>query len=213
MKRRGVWRLLVVISILVGVFAVAPYLGLDSAKSRIRLDPSSAWQYPFLLVHIFTAFLALLIGPLQFWETFRLKNVRLHRLFGSMYLGCVFCSGAFGIVVGVYEESFTKQLAFFTLDLLWLATGWKGYFAIRRRDVAAHRNWMIRNYAMTLVAITARAIVPICMLLYAALRGFSVPEGVPRIVEDVLQVNIWMGIVLNLIAVEWLISKKQTTGK
>jgi uncharacterized membrane protein len=213
MKRLSRWRLLVVISILVGAFAVFPYLGLDPAKSRIKLDPALALQFPLLLVHIFTAFLALLIGPLQFWESFRLKYARFHRLIGIVYLGCLGVSATTGVVITAYEESFTKQLAFLTLTMLWLVTGWKGFAAIRRRDVRAHRIWMMRNYAVTLVAITARVIVPLCMLLYLALRGFSVSEGVPRIVEDVLQVNIWLGIVLNLMVAEWVIGRKKAGGK
>ena len=45
---------------------------------------------------------------------------------------------------------------FGTLAVLWLATGWLAYRAIRRRDVASHRAWMMRNFALTYAAVTLR---------------------------------------------------------
>ena len=204
-KERFGWRLLVVVSLLVGMAAVFPYLTFDPASSRVQLDPEKTWLYPLLIVHILTAFVALATGPVQFWESFRVKNMRLHRQLGKLYLASVWISGATGIAVAVFEQNFTKQMSFLTLAILWLVTGWKGYRTIRRGDVQGHRDWMIRNYAVTLVAVTARLVVPMLMLLYGAARGFSVPGGVPEIVEAVLEVNIWLGIIVNVMLAERVI--------
>ncbi len=40
--------------------------------------------------------------------------------------------------------------------MFWLYTGAQAYLSIRRRDVVAHRRWMIRNYALTFAAVTLR---------------------------------------------------------
>lgn len=68
---------------------------------------------------------------------------------------------------------------------------------------------MIRSFSITLVAVSARALVPILLLAYCILNGFTLSEGRNKIVEEVLNVNIWVGIELNFIIVEWFILKKR----
>ena len=53
---------------------------------------------------------------------------------------------------------------FATLALAWLYTGWKAYSAIRAGDVASHRAWMLRNFALTTAAVTLRIYLPASML-------------------------------------------------
>lgn len=76
---------------------------------------------------------------------------------------------------------------------------------IRQRKVQAHRIWITRSYAMTLVAASARVITPILILLYIAAHG--VPEGgnVRLIVDRLLEVNIWVGLVINFFVTEWIL--------
>jgi hypothetical protein len=47
-------------------------------------------------------------------------------------------------------------IGFGILAVIWLYTGTQAYVSIRRRDVVAHRRWMIRNYALTFAAVTLR---------------------------------------------------------
>lgn len=63
--------------------------------------------------------------------------------------------------------------------------------------------WMMRNYGITLVAATARAIVPLCILLYLALNGFALEGGREQMISSILEVNVWIGLVANIIIVEW----------
>lgn len=192
----------------VALFAVAPYLALDPAQSRVKLDPTFSLHFPLLVVHIFTALVALLVGPFQFSEALRQARLRLHRALGRIYLFAVLISGGTGLIIAFFDDSFTKQMAFITLSILWLYTARKGYRTIRHEDVAGHRVWMFRNYGMTLVAVTARLIMPICIVLYFASHGLPGASGVPQVVDAVLQVNIWIGIVLNLVIVDWSMLRK-----
>jgi uncharacterized membrane protein YozB (DUF420 family) len=47
-------------------------------------------------------------------------------------------------------------LGFGLLALLWLAFAATAFRAIRRRDVPAHRRWMVRTFALTYAAVTLR---------------------------------------------------------
>ena len=86
----------------------------------------------------------------------------------------------------------TFGIGFITLALVWLYTGAKAYVAIRRGDVAAHRRWMIRNYALTYAAVTLRVEMPLLIV-----------GGLSPVVA--LNVVSWLCWVPNLLVVEaWL---------
>jgi uncharacterized membrane protein (DUF2068 family) len=70
--------------------------------------------------------------------------------------GLYLAAGAFG--------GPAARLGFATLALAWLFTGWKAYSAIRAGDVASHRAWMLRNFALTFAAVTLRIYLPVSML-------------------------------------------------
>jgi uncharacterized membrane protein YozB (DUF420 family) len=46
------------------------------------------------------------------------------------------------------------------LGLCWLMSGWMALAAIRRGDVTGHREWMVRNFALTFAAVTLRLWLP-----------------------------------------------------
>lgn len=209
MNKKTSYLILVIICLGVGIFIVSPYVTLDPSMSRIQLNPSFSLHYPLLVTHIFLAFIALITGFIQFIDHVRIQYPKTHRNLGRIYFVSVFLSGIIALVITIYMDSFVKALAFLTLSLLWLFTGWKGYRLILERRYEEHRIWMIRNYAVTLTAITARLIVPVCILAYLSLHGFKLVGGREQMVSTILEVNIWIGLVLNLIFAEWMILKKQ----
>ncbi|MCR8635849.1 DUF2306 domain-containing protein [Paenibacillus radicis (ex Xue et al. 2023)] len=209
MKHKSGWYLLFGISIAVGIAAAAPYMTLNPENSRVALNPAFSWYYLVLVAHIITAFIALASGPFQFSKGLRARQPVLHRTLGRLYVICIGISGILGLVITLYITSFVKALAFLTLCILWLFTVWKGYRTARSKQFDAHRLWMVRSYAITLVAVTARLIVPLCILLYAALHGFTIPGGRESMIANILEVNIWIGLVVNIVIVEWCMMKKQ----
>ncbi|GGI12535.1 hypothetical protein GCM10007380_13400 [Gottfriedia solisilvae] len=42
------------------------------------------------------------------------------------------------------------------------------------------------------------------------LNGFSLPGEREQMVEEVLNVNIWVGLIINVIIIEWVILNKKT---
>lgn len=201
MKRKAYWWLLVV-SFAVMLPFVAPYLTLNPANSRVAIASVSV-EYLALVGHIGFALIALVAGFVQFSRRIRTSRPAIHRWVGRLYVGSVFASGLLALVVVAYVENFAKAVSFLTLAFVWMFTSWKGCRAAVRRNMADHRVWMIRSFGITLVAVTARLLVPVLLLTYAALHGFSLPGGREAMVEDVLNVNIWAGLVLNFAIVEW----------
>ncbi|WP_244440951.1 DUF2306 domain-containing protein [Neobacillus jeddahensis] len=206
MKASKGWWLLVIVSIGVMSPFVAPYLTFDPGNSRVSMTPSSL-QFPLLVAHIGTACVALISGFFQFLESIRIKAPKLHRNLGRVYVGSVFLSGGIALVYLFYVDNFSKAISFLVLAMIWIYTCWKGYRTALKKRFAEHRKWMIRSFAVTLVAVSARLLVPFLLLAYAALHRFSLPGGRMMMVEEVLNVNIWVGLLVNFIVVEWKILK------
>lgn len=186
-----------------------PYLTFDPANSRVEIT-SVQIQYPALVLHIILAFIALLTGFLQFISRIRRKIPRFHRYIGRVYVFSVFSSGLLAFIVTYYAENFTKALAFFVLAVMWVFTTWKAYRKAVNRNFNEHRIWMIRSFGITLVAVSARVLVPVLLLGYAAFHHFTLPGGRMQMVEEVLKVNIWVGLVLNIAIVDWVIIKRKS---
>jgi uncharacterized membrane protein len=208
MKHRKNWWILVIVSFTIIIPFIAPYLTFDPDKSRVMIT-SESLQYPLLVTHIIFAFIALIAGFLQFVERIRLNKPKFHRCIGRVYVSSIFISGLLSFVVIYYIEDFTKAMAFLTLTILWLFTCWKGYRTAVKKRFKEHRIWMIRSFGITLVAVSGRILVPILLLIYAAFNGFTLPGGREKMVEEVLNVNIWAGLVLNFVIVEWIILSKK----
>ncbi|UKS25809.1 DUF2306 domain-containing protein [Paenibacillus sp. HWE-109] len=205
-KKFGVFLSLLIVG--VAMAAVFPYLSLDPARSRVTLDASFSLHYTVLVVHIGFALVALISGLFQFHQRFRVRYPQWHRALGRIYVASIMLSGLLGLVMTLYIDSFTKAMAFLTLSLLWLVTTWKAFRFAVNKQFREHRIWMIRSYAVTLVATSARLIVPICILLYLAMHGFHLPAGGrEQMVAEILEVNIWIGLLVNLIVVEWFLLK------
>ncbi|MDF2682685.1 MAG: hypothetical protein K0R47_3875 [Brevibacillus sp.] len=209
MKPKKGWWLLVILSLGVITPFVIPYVTLDPAKSRVPITSTSV-QFLLLVAHIVFACVALLSGFIQFIDRIRIHSPKVHRYFGRVYVGSVFISGFLALAVLIYIDNFTKATAFLVLSLLWLFTCWKGYRTAIRKNFEEHRKWMIRSFGITLVAVSGRLVVPVMLLAYYTLNGFSLPEGREKMIEEVLHVNIWVGLILHFILVEWMIltSKK-----
>ncbi|ACT04725.1 DUF2306 domain-containing protein [Paenibacillus sp. JDR-2] len=200
------WWILLLLSIAIMLPFVIPYLALNPASSRIEVS-SRTIQYPALVSHIILAFIAMLAGFLQFHRTLRRNKPSLHILLGKVYIGSVFLSGGLALIVSCYEPDFGRTLSFLFLDLLWLVTTAMGYRSARKRDLQSHKQWMIRSLAMTLTAVSARALVPLLILLYLLLHRFALPDGRMGMIEDVLDNNIWAALIVNFVIVEWFIRR------
>jgi len=183
--------LVIALSLLIAIYAFAFQLGLaGSAEFQSRL----AGLPLFAGFHVLGSGLALGIGGFQFLERLRSRHLVLHRWLGRTYLTAVLFGGVGGLVMaGQADGGLAGRAGFFLLGVVWLVSGWQAYAAVRRGDPAAHRVWMIRNFALTFAAVTLRAYLG----LFTGAMGMPFAECYPLVA--------WLCWVPNLLIAEWLI--------
>jgi len=151
-----------------------------------------------IVLHVFSAVVALALGSFQFREGLRTRHPRLHRAMGRLYLGVgVLVGGLSGLYLaaGAFGGP-VARVGFAALALAWLYTGWMAYAAIRAGDVASHRAWMLRNFALTTAAVTLRIYLPVSML-----AGIPFEVAYPAIA--------WLCWVPNLLAASLLTARQR----
>jgi uncharacterized membrane protein len=127
------------------------------------MRPAFEAQRAAIYTHVFAAAVALALGPFQFSARLRARRLALHRWLGRLYLGVgVLVGGVAGLFIAFHAFGGpVARTGFACLALAWLYTGYRAWRAIRARDVAVHRRWMIRNFALTFAAVTLRLLLPL----------------------------------------------------
>jgi uncharacterized membrane protein len=197
-----------VVAIIFTLVLTYPYLSLNMANSR--LDVRNGVQYAVLVVHIFTAAVALVLGPVQFIPKIRAHR-RIHRTIGRVYLSVgVLLSALAAIPVALWSGRLLTQIGLITAAVLWLVTGGLAYRAAHQRNLADHRAWMMRNYALTFLAVTSRVLVPLLLLVqipFGRVGAGSIGSQAPSMVP----LGQTLGWIINLLAVEIMI--RRTTAR
>lgn len=202
-SRAAVIVLVVAVGFAVGL--TYPYFSLNQSDSRLEITDSQ--QYAILVVHIFTAAIALVLGPLQFVPKLR-KRSRLHRGVGYTYLLLgVVPSALTAIPVAIWSGRLITQVGLTTAAALWLVTGSLALQAARRRDFAAHSAWMLRNYALTFLAVTSRILVPVFLISQLLFAGGDT-DSARQLALEMIPVGQTVGWILNLIIVEIIIRRR-----
>ncbi len=162
MRRIG-FVMLCLLSLGVAGYALAVY-GFMPLGAMLHPDMRASFEANrgAIYAHIFASAVALVLGPLQFSSRLRSARAALHRWLGRAYLGIgVLVGGVSGLVVALHAfGGVTARLGFAALALAWLYTGARAYRAIRTGEIAAHRRWMVRNFALTFAAVTLRIYLP-----------------------------------------------------
>ena len=140
----------------------------------------------------------MVLGPLQFVRRIRSRHLRFHRWSGRVFvsLGLVIGVSALAMsfktsIGGVNETVATTLFAIvFLFDLV------KAFVHIRRREIARHREWMIRAYAIGLAVATIRPIVGVF---------FATSPLTHLTPHEFFGTAFWLGFTIHLIAAEaWI---------
>lgn len=206
------WTWVLLTSLAIAAFAVVPYLTAPLAESSGGLaDWYEGRPWPVLVAfftHVIGGGIALVLGPLQFWRGLRTRHPLAHRWVGRTYLVAVAAAALAGIALApVNQAGLVGLFGFGALGVLWLVTGWQGYRAIRARDVASHRAWMMRNFALTYSAVMLRIWLP---LLIFAQVPFAGPAGfdADAAFANAYAVVPFLAWLPNLVVAEWLIRRR-----
>jgi hypothetical protein len=159
------------------------------------------WRIAFF-IHVYASMWVLLAGFTQFSRQIQRNNPLLHRSMGYIYVvDVLLITGPAGLLMGLYANGgLSSRMAFVSLATLWIFFTVMALIKARQKDFKAHRNYMIRSYALTLSALTLRA------WKYAITNNFELPP------MDVYRAVAWLGWVPNLIFAEWLIRRKKGTS-
>jgi uncharacterized membrane protein len=150
-----------------------------------------------LSAHLAGGLTALALGPWQLNRRLRDRAIGWHRRMGRAYAGAVLVGGVGALGLAPFsQQGLVTHLGFGMLAVLWLTATLQAYLHIRAGDQVAHREWMIRSYALTFAAVTLRIYLPISQL-----------AGIPF--ADAYQAVAWVCWVPNLIVAEWLVLRRR----
>lgn len=200
--QRLIWSLTLLL-VTIGLLAVArrtyvlfnPSQGTPRFAAAAAMDAAFARHRTLTLLHILPASLFMALLPLQFVRRIRIRWIAWHRWSGRLLL-------VLGLIVGLsaLAMSYTTSIGganetaattlFAILFLLFLGLG---FWNIRQRKIAQHREWMIRASGVALGIATTR---PIVGAFFAAGRLS------PR---EFFGTAFWLGFTLTLLGAEtWI---------
>ena len=205
--RRGLWPTVISLALIGSVVAVirtirllpALLAGPTPLTEPPPLDYMFA-QFPWLtLAHILPGLFFMILGPLQFNTRLRANYPALHRISGRLFVACSLIIGVTALGMSIVMPAIggvTQATATGLFALYFLFALGKAFWHIRRRQVAAHRAWMVRAFATGLAVATIR---PIVGLFYATSRLSGLTP------QEFFGIAFWLGFVLHLMAAEsWL---------
>jgi len=153
-------------------------------------------RHPVLLfVHIIPGTLFMILAPLQFVPKIRSRYLKFHRYSGRLLvvfgltIGVTALFMSFKMAIGGVNET-TATVVFASIFLFSLI---KSFYHILRSEVALHREWMIRMFAIGFAIATVRPIVG----MFFALSRLSPHEF--------FGIAFWLGFTIHLLAAEaWI---------
>ncbi len=154
-----------------------------------------------ILTHIIFGTLFNLLMPLQFMPQIRAKKPAFHRLLGRFLILFALGFGFSALWMNQFYPQYgglMKYMGIVSHVVVMLGALTLALVAIRRRNIATHRIWMMRLTAAALSPATQRLVAVPAFLLF----GESV------LTDAVIAGFIWFGLVANLLFVEWILRKE-----
>lgn len=213
-RRRVLWTVLVVLVALVLGF-VANRLATDVPDAVAATIPSpGSFEFRYALhllpayLHIVPGVVYLLGALLQLSRRFRARHLAGHRRLGRVLLLAGLISGVVSVVIGVWfpyggaiEAGAAVVFGTYFVTALIVA-----FRAVRAHDVARHRRWMIRAFAVALGVGTIRVWVGLFQLLgLIAIQDHTGTEW--------FGVAFWLAFVLHAAAAEAYLRQHPTGGR
>ena len=174
-------------------------LELSGGPQLMAADPRMAASPVPVMVHVISAVAYGILGALQFSSRFRRRRPGWHRRTGRVLvgLGLAVAFSALWMTLFYPRQPGTGDLAYafrLAFGSAMAASIILGVTAIRRRDIARHRAWMTRAYALALGAGTQ---------VFTLGLGTAV-FGTSRLTTDLCLIAAW---IINLAFAEYIIRR------
>ena len=161
--RNLAWLLMSLLALAVAGYATTVVFVPDARQPLIQmlLQHHATAAY----AHFLGGALALAAGAFQLNSWLRGRFIAAHRWLGRLYVVAILAGGTAGFVLALNSTAGPlAQTGFSLLAVGWLVCTVNAYRHIRQGNLAAHRNWMIRSYALTYSAVTLRIYIPLSLL-------------------------------------------------
>ncbi len=129
------------------VLLVADYPQYHHYRTQLIAD------HRLFIPHAIFGTFALLSGPAQFSARLRQRHLKLHRVLGRVYVVSVFFAGIIAITI---TWNHPLMVATCTQAGAWMICTGAAFITARNRQIAQHRQWMVRSYAVTFTFISTR---------------------------------------------------------
>ena len=179
----------------------------SSASAAAPLEDARFVAAPApVVIHVIAATIYALLGAFQFSDRFRMRWPSWHRRAGALLVGCGFVVAASGVWMTLryaIPSGLQGPLLFWVRLLVGVAMAAslaRGLLSVLQRDIAAHRAWMMRAYALAQGAGTQAVLMLPMILLNGPVLGLT---------RDLLMTAAWA---LNLLLAEWLIRRPSALG-
>jgi uncharacterized membrane protein len=106
-----------------------------------------------LIPHTLCGVIALLAGPVQFSSRFRRRHLKFHRVLGRTYLISVFIGALTGVALSAGRPGMPETVV---QAAAWMVCTTAAVITARKRQIAQHRRWMVRSYAVTFTFVSSR---------------------------------------------------------
>jgi len=171
------------------------FLGLGFDLSFPGFEDHLEVRRTVFALHVTLAPVALALGVVQFMPRLRARRPALHRWTGRIYAVCVLVSGIAGFWLGLFAPGgWFAGVGFMVLAVLWIWATGKAVLHACNRELADHRVWMIRSFALTFAGVTLR--------IYLA--GYMLSD-VSYV--DASPVLAWICWVPNVLIAEWWLAR------
>jgi uncharacterized membrane protein len=131
------------------VFLVTDYPMYHAYRQQVITDRH------LLIPHVLSGMIALLAGPLQFSSRLRQRHLKFHRILGRLYVISVFIGAFTGVALAAGRPGGPGTTIQATA---WIICTTAALITARNRQIAQHRQWMIRSYAVTFSFVSSRVL-------------------------------------------------------
>ncbi len=212
-QRRGIWAVVIALAGVVLVFFVVR-LVTDVPNVVAGVLPSAgSFEYRYAqhpvpaYVHIVPGMVFLLGALFQLSGRLRARHLAAHRRLGRVLVAAGLLSGVLAVVVGAWFPfggllEASASVVFAAWFVVTLVVAWR---AVRRRDVLAHRRWMIRGFAVALGVGTIRVWIGVFQLV--GLLAIQDGRG-----AQYFGLAFWLAFVLHAVAAEAYLRARPRPG-
>jgi hypothetical protein len=179
------------------IYNTIPYFSFSKdfafIEERSFLFRSGLYNASFY-IHIAAGALCIGSALIQFSRYILKKSKAIHRISGKIYVFVVLFLGApTGLYMSFFAKgSFWERTLFMFMAGWWFITTLYGLSTIHKRNVVAHKIWMIRSYSMAMTAVTFRVYHIVFYLL-----GWGHLEN--------YELSLWISVIGNMLFAEWVI--------